>query len=115
MKDGHEFDTKSSARENANLLQFMSMNVDPLRYFQDYTKIVGFNARNREEIRNGIKNKINLRQAMTGKEFCDLLEIDYETILAIRARDREDEFNGLVREMAEIPEARKAFKAELSP
>ena len=115
LKDGHEFDTKSSARENANLLQFMSMNVDPLRYFQDYTKIVGFNARNREEIRNGIKNKINLRQAMTGKEFCDLLEIDYETILAIRARDREDEFNGLVREMAEIPEARKAFKAELSP
>ena len=52
---------------------------------------------------------------MTGGEFSDLLEIDYETILAIRARDREDEFNGLVREMAEIPEARKAFKAELSP
>ena len=43
LKDGHEFDTKSSARENENLLQFMSMNADPLRYFQDYTKIVGFN------------------------------------------------------------------------
>ena len=114
LKDGHEFDTKSSAKEYANLRQFISLNADPLRYYQVYTKIVGFNARNREEIRVGFKNKINLRQAMTGKEFCDLLEIGYEKILATRARDREVNFDSLVKELAEIPEVREAIKAESS-
>ena len=55
LKDGHEFDTKSSAKEHANLRQFITINLDPLRYFQVYTEIVGFNARSNEEIRMGFK------------------------------------------------------------
>ena len=73
LKDGHEFDTKSSAKEHANLRQFISMNAEPLRYFQVYTKIAGFNAKSSDEIRVGFKNKIDQDQAMTGQEFCSLL------------------------------------------
>ena len=81
LKDGHEFDTKSSAKEQANLSQFLSMNSDILRYFHSYGKICGFHARTKEEIQNGFKGKIDISQAMTGAEFCDLLRIDYQKIL----------------------------------
>ncbi len=112
LKDGHEFDTKSSAKEHANLHQFISLNADPLRYFKVYTKIVGFNAQNQDEIRIGFKNKIDLDQAMTGKEFCDLLGVDYDAILDTRARDREANFKELAQELAKIPELLEALGGE---
>ena len=59
LKDGHEFDTKSSAKEHANLRQFITINADRLWYFQVYTEIVGFNARSNEEIRIGFKKRID--------------------------------------------------------
>ena len=114
LKDGHEFDTKSSAKEHANLRQFVTTNANPLRYFQIYTKIVGFNAQSQEEIRIGFKNKIDQDQAMTGKEFCDLLELNYEEILDTRAKDRETNFNQLVKELIEIPKVQGFVKSELN-
>lgn len=36
-----------------------------------------FNQHDKEAIRSGFKNRINLQESMTGREFCELLEIDY--------------------------------------
>ena len=107
------FDTKSSAKEHGNLRQFITKNAEPLRYFQVYTKIVGFNADSAEEIRTGFKNKIDLDQAMTGQEFCDLLGLEYQSMLNARALDRQANFDRLVKDLAQIPEATEILKLEL--
>ncbi len=104
LKDGHEFDTKSSAKEHANLRQFIDKNANPLKYFQVYIKIVGFNAQTPEEIRSGFKNKIDIDQAMTGQQFCELLDLNYSDMLETRARDRESNFTNLVQAVLGIPE-----------
>ncbi len=106
LKDGHEFDTKSSEKEIANLLQFIKINADPLKYYQVFPNIVGFNAESREDIKAGFKNKIDLEQAMTGREFSDLIEIDYESILKSRASDREENLDILIDELLKIPDLR---------
>ena len=114
LKDGHEFDTKSSAKEHANLHQFITMNSEPLHYFQVYAKIVGFNANTQEEIQIGFKNKIALEQAMTGRDFCSLIEIDYDSILESRASDREDNLNILVDDLLKITELHNRLKSLIS-
>ena len=106
LKDGHEFDTKSSAKEQANLSQFLSMNSDILRYFHSYGKICGFHARTKEEIQNGFKGKIDISQAMTGAEFCHLLGIDYQEILELRAQDKKTNFNQFLNELLIIDSIR---------
>ena len=113
LKDGHEFDTKSSAKEHANLRQFITMNADALTYFKVYANIVGFNASTREEIRTGFKNKIDLDQAMTGEEFCELVDLDYQTILDNRAQDRIDNMDVLINEILKISEIRDVLEAAI--
>lgn len=99
LKDGHEFDTKSSAKEHQNLHTFLSKNAMAFSQFQSYCKVCGFNATTRGEIRKGFKNKIAIEQAMTGKQFCDLLGLDYTAILKQRAEDRARNLNSLVDEL----------------
>ena len=102
LKDGHEFDTKSSAKEHANLHTFVSKKAMALRDFRSFCKIVGFNARTREEIHIGFKNKIALEQAMTGEEFCMLLGLDYKQIIKQRKEDARANFHNFVNEILGI-------------
>ena len=41
-----------------------------------------------EEIVKGFKSKITMDEAMTGKEFCELLEINYDKIVEMRTVDQ---------------------------
>jgi len=113
LKDGHEFDTKSSAKEHANLRQFLSKNADALKWFEAYGRVVGFNAETQEEIWVGFKKKISLEQAMTGRQFCELLEIDYDQMAATRAEDRARNFNSFIDDLAGIEQVREALKSRL--
>ena len=110
LKDGHEFDTKSSSKEHQNLHDFLSRNAIALQYFHSYCKICGFNATSREEIRKGFKNKIDINQAMTGKELCDLIGLDYDEIVEKRAQDRSRNLEFLVNELLDIPVINDKFK-----
>ncbi|MCE2469344.1 MAG: hypothetical protein J4F32_02270 [Dehalococcoidia bacterium] len=102
LKDGHEFDTKSSAKEHTNLVEFLAINADVLKYYQRHSKICGFNANTREEIQQGFKGMIGTEEAMTGREFCDLLRIDYQAIVDIRANDRQENLDYLVEHLLNI-------------
>ena len=102
LKDGHEFDTKSSAKEQANLHTFLSKNAMVLGDFRSFCKIVGFNASTKEEIQIGFKNKIALEQAMTGEEFCMLLGLDYKQIIKQRKEDARANFHNFVNEILGI-------------
>ena len=111
LKDGHEFDTKSSAKEQANLRTFLSNNAMALRYFQSYCKICCFNAESKEQIRSGFKNKIAVSQAMTGRELCEILPLDYNAIIESRANDREDNFNQFLGNLTQIEPVMNWIKA----
>ena len=46
---------------------------------------------------------------MTGKEFCNLLNIDYESIIDTRKQDAIDNFNYVIEELIKISELKKAI------
>lgn len=105
LKDGHEFDTKSSIKEAQNLADFSETNKERLHYWVIHQKIVGFNAETKGDIIEGFKRKINEDVAMTGAEFCALLGLDYLAIQEQRASDRVanmDEFIDQLRDIDEI-------------
>lgn len=60
LKDGHEFDTKSSEKEQQNLVDFLAANETTLHFYNCHGKICGFNANTREEIQVGFKRKISM-------------------------------------------------------
>ena len=113
LKDGHEFDTKSSAKERENLQTFLDQNATTLHYYQNHCRICGFNATTRAEIQEGFKGVIDISQAMTGREFCELLGVDYDAILAQRAADREANFDHLITELLNISAVREAIADRL--
>ena len=109
LKDGHAFDTKKAAKEIENLHTFISNNGSKIQYrFIGY--IVSFNKDNKEEIVDGFKHKITMDEAMTGREFCELLEIDYDEIVETRKSDQEDNLKYFAEEIMEIPEIAKLLK-----
>ena len=114
LKDGHEFDTKSSAREHDNLITFLSKNADCFQFFNSYIKIVGFNAETKEEIHVGLKSKFAIEQVVTGKEFCELLQIDYERIVRQRALDRDANYNNFINEILNIDTVREEIIKRLA-
>lgn len=114
LKDGHEFDTKSSEKEQQNLVAFLATNAMTLHYYNCHGKICGFNAISREEIQIGFKRKISLDEAMTGREFCDLVGIDYDSILALRAADRQANYNEFLEELLRISSVRNDILQKLT-
>jgi len=114
LKDGHEFDTKSSAKEHQNLHTFISKNAYPLQHFQIYSKICGFNADSKEIIRTGFKNKIALEQAMTGEEFCALIGLDYKSIVKKRKEDQVTNFDQFVDELLLINSVKQAILGKIA-
>ncbi len=115
LKDGHEFDTKSSAKEQQNLIDFLSINATTLHYYNCVAKVCGFNAVTREEIQIGFKGKISIDEAMTGREFCVLVGIDYDDILALRAADREANYHQFLKDLLNIHSVRSEILHRLNP
>ena len=102
LKDGHEFDTKSSQKEHQNLHTFLSKNAMAFQYYNSYCKICGFNAEDKEQIVKGFKNKIAYAQAMTGRELFELLQLDYDAAVARRAQDRQENVEYLIQSILAV-------------
>lgn len=51
---------------------------------------------------------------MTGREFCDLVGIDYDSILALRAADRQANYNEFLEELLRIPSVRNDILQKLT-
>ena len=103
LKDGHTFDTKKSKGEHESIQAFISQNAQYLPYtVSGY--FCAFNQNDKQAILRGFKNKIKLDECMTGREFCDLLEIDYDEIVLVRNKDQEANLIYFLREMLKIDE-----------
>lgn len=108
LKDGHAFDTKKAEKERDNLHRFTTANAPKIQYVFAI-HIVSFNKDNRNEIVEGFKNKITIEEAMTGREFCELLEINYDEIVKTRQSDQKDNMKYFLEELSHIEEVKNFF------
>ena len=111
LKDGDAFDTKKSAAEKEMLQEFVN-HFAPLVPFRTKYYICCFNQLDKSKIVSGFKNAFTEEEVMTGKEFCDILGVDYDRIVEIRKTDTEENFAYVVEKMAELREIKSAVVAE---
>ena len=101
LKDGHVFDTKKASAEHRAVHGFVGRNGRRLPYLV-HTHFCAFNQEDRQAIRDGFKQKIAFDEAMTGREFCELLEIDYDAIVEARQADGPDNVEFFLTELVKI-------------
>lgn len=101
LKDGDSFDTKKSAAEHQAMHLFISKNAQHLPFIVK-SHFCCFNQNDKTEILKGFKNKISKEEAMTGKEFCELLEIDYNAIVKKRNKDASKNLEYFLSEITKI-------------
>lgn len=113
LKDGHVFDTKKVDGEREALHGFEKRNAGRLPY-RVSTHFCAFNQDDSEVIWRGFKQRIDINEAMTGREFCDLLEINYDEIVEARKSDAADNTLFFIEELLQIPETRQIIQDLLS-
>ncbi len=103
MKDGDSFDTKKAPAEKEMLKLFVN-HIAPKIPFRTKLYICCFNQDNKEKIVEGFKKNFTVDEVMSGREFCELLNIDYDSIVSMRKKDAVENFAYVVKQMADIPE-----------
>ena len=111
LKDGDSFDTKKSTSEFESLKAFTN-HIAPQIPFIVKFYICCFNQSDKTKIIDGFKKRFTEDQVMTGKEFCNLLGINYDFIINAREKDAFDNFNYIVEELSKITEVKKAVQEE---
>ena len=86
LKIGHVFDTKKAAGEHDSMHRFMARAAPDIPYVVT-SHFCAFFQNDHDAIMNGFKHKIAREEAMTGRAFCDLLDIDYEEIARVFDED----------------------------
>ena len=106
LKDGHVFDTKKASAVRQAMHGFIERNAQHIQYrFQAH--FCAFNQDDREAIWHGFKKRISFQETMTGRAFCDLLEINYNAILRLRSADCKDNCDYFIGELLKIEPVRK--------
>ena len=105
LKDGHVFDTKKASAERRAMHSFVERNAQHLQY-RVHCHFCAFNQSSRDAIVRGFKDKITREEAMTGREFCKLLELDYDEIVNARQVDQPGNVDFFLRELLCIDEAK---------
>ena len=105
LKDGHVFDTKKASAERQAMHGFIERNAQHIQY-RFRAHFCAFNQDDRQAIWNGFKRRIALDEAMTGREFCELLEIDYDAVVKQRQTDCYDNCEYFVEEVLKIEPVR---------
>lgn len=110
LKDGHVFDTKKADSERRAIYSFVKRNRESLQDYVISTHFCAFNQSDPQVIWEGFKKKINYEEAMTGREFCELLEIDYDAIVEMRQQDTEENVMYFVTELLKIKQVRQIIE-----
>ncbi len=107
LKDGDTFDTKKVAGEIASLKEFAEKFEFKFPNFKVFVKFCSFNLDDKKKIVQGLKGKIETANAMTGSEFCELLEISYSNIIAQRKQEAPTNLTYFLNELVKIPEIKE--------
>ena len=105
LKDGHVFDTKKVSAERQTFRRFAQLVRQHVEY-KVSVHFCAFNQETKEAILAGFKNKIAPKEAMTGRKFCKLLEIDHSQIVEERMAHASDNVEFLLTELTKIEQAR---------
>lgn len=111
LKDGDSFDTKKSTSELETLKEFSNHIAIQIPFIVKFY-ICCFNQNDKHKIIDGFKKRFSEEQVMTGKELCNLLGIDYNSIISSREKDALDNFNYIVEELSKITEVKNAVQME---
>lgn len=109
LKDGHVFDTKKASAERQAMHGFTERNAPHLPYLVS-SHFCAFNQEDKEAILVGFKHKIAPEEIMTGREFCEMLEINYDDIVAGRLTEGADNLDYFCRELVKIPAVRERLE-----
>lgn len=109
LKDGDQFDTKKSSGEVASLTNF-STSVGSTLPYETAIRICSFNQGDKEAIVAGFKRTVDESLVWTGSEFCELLGLDYDAIVAERRADAEANRRFFVQELCQIPSVRSVLR-----
>lgn len=113
LKDGDTFDTKKAAGEKEHLVTFskeFGRNIP----FRTEIYLCSFNQNNIDAIKIGLKNTFTEKEILTGKAFCDILNLDYDAIIQSRLEDAEDNLNYFVEELLKIKPIKNKILAALN-
>lgn len=113
LKDGHVFDTKKANAEMQNMKNFVKQNTQNINY-KIITHFCAFNQNSQQVIWEGFKKKILFKEAMTGRELCNLLEIDYDKIVKIRKEYGNQNVEYFLSELVKIDLVRQHLKKLLN-
>ena len=108
LKDGDTFDTKKSRAEK-EMLEIFVNHLAPKIPFRTKYYICSFNQLDKSKIVLGFKGVFDEEEVMTGQEFCDILGINYDAILALRKEDAFENFKFVIEKMFSIKEVRFQF------
>lgn len=100
MKDGDDFDTKKSNGELETLTKCCDFISNHLGINATYA-LCCFNQTSHKRIIQGLKNRFDDAHVMTGAEFCELVDIDYEAIINERKQDSTDNVYELAARLVE--------------
>lgn len=103
LKLGSNFDTKKSSGE-VDALEEVRTAIGAILPFRVNHYVCSFMASTRQEIVTGFKNRITAEQAMTGREFCALLGLDYGGIRADFEGDAAYNREAFAQRIMSIPE-----------
>lgn len=111
IKDGDTFDTKKVAGEVASLLKAKAHLIEHNKLKEQDVSIhyCSFNATNHEQVEKGAKGLLPKGSAMTGKEFCDLVGLDFNKIVQERRKDQQENLDYFISELKKIPEIHSRF------
>lgn len=110
MKDGDDFDTKKSNGELETLTICKDFIENHFAISTDYA-LCCFNQKSRQNIVRGLKHHFDEAHVMTGNEFCELVDIEYETIINERKSDATDNIMELARRLADCDNFVAALEA----
>ena len=106
LKDGDTFDTKKTQGEKEHLETFTKEFGSQIPFSAKFY-ICCFNQDDKKIIQEGMKNVFTQDQILTGREFCNILNIDYDEILNIRKKDAVENMDYFVQELIKIPEIKE--------
>jgi hypothetical protein len=109
LKDGDTFDTKKSSGELGSMTKFANWISSEMGYHATFY-FCSFNQDDKEAIVRGAKGRFDISHAMTGRELCEILGIDYDKIRAERQSQQTENRRFFVSEILKIPEIKQLIQ-----
>lgn len=113
LKEGCMFDTKKVKGEKENLETFTEKFGSKIPFVTEWY-ICCFNENNKAIIMEGLKNEFDKTHILTGREFCEILNIDYDSIIEQRKNDGIENLHYFISEMLSIENVADIIKKRLA-